>query len=375
MLNTRFTELSSQRYNRMQMKNYILISVIMASLAISLSVYMFLSKSVTPFNKIKVSDETCSEQNPGETLGNRTTEKRTDINSLRIAAFGDYGTGGNCELAVANLVKSFDPDLIITTGDNSYISSRKLRPGPIDDNIGKFYNNYIGDYNGSYGKGSVINRFFPSVGNHDDNDGDLSVYLDYFNLPGVGANSSGNERYYDFVKGPVHFFAVNSVEETEPHGISKTSIQAQWLKQQLALSKAPWKIVYFHHSPYSSARHGPKRTLQWDFEDWGATAVLSGHDHVYERILRDDNDDNIVMPYIIVGSGGHPSMYKFSNRLVKGSRAQYNAAHGALIIEATKKQIKFTFHSIQNKGTLIDSHTIRRGARGDDGPQARVGDE
>lgn len=41
--------------------------------------------------------------------------------------------------------------------------------------------------------------------------------------------------------------------EGEPDGITADSLQAIWLKKQLALSQAPWKIVYMHHSPYSSS--------------------------------------------------------------------------------------------------------------------------
>ena len=292
--------------------------------------------------------------------------------SLRFAAFGDYGNDGPDELAVANLVNGFDPDLIVTTGDNSYTSG--VRPGPIDDNVGQYYSDYIGNYTGAYGPGSPVNRFFPSIGNHDDNQGDLSVYLDYFTLPGVGTNTSGNERYYDFVQGPVHFFALNSISE-EPDGNSNTSIQAQWLQTQLASSTSPWNIVYMHHSPYSSSsNHGSSSTRQWDFEDWGATAVLSAHDHLYERILRNDNGDNFDLPYFVTGLGG-AGAYNFSSTLVEGSSAQYNAAHGALIVDATATNITFAFHSVENGGTQIDSYMIERGTVGNDVLLGSAGDD
>ena len=38
---------------------------------------------------------------------------------------------------------------------------------------------------GAYGLGSVENRFFASLGNHDYSDGaGVTAYLDYFDLPG-----------------------------------------------------------------------------------------------------------------------------------------------------------------------------------------------
>ena len=42
------------------------------------------------------------------------------FSQVKFAAIGDYGLAGPNELAVANLVKSWNPDFIITTGDNNY---------------------------------------------------------------------------------------------------------------------------------------------------------------------------------------------------------------------------------------------------------------
>jgi len=40
--------------------------------------------------------------------------------TVRFAATGDYGSSSSNELAVANLIKSWNPDFIITLGDNNY---------------------------------------------------------------------------------------------------------------------------------------------------------------------------------------------------------------------------------------------------------------
>lgn len=266
--------------------------------------------------------------------------------AIRFAAFGDYGSREG-EPAVAQLVDSLDVDFIVTTGDNTYGSA------PIDDQIGQYYSDYIGNYQGDYGAGSATARFFPSLGNHEYSDpagGDnASNYLEYFTLP-------GNERYYDFTAGPVHFFALNSNSE-EPDGRSSTSEQAQWLKAELASSTSPFNIVFFHHPPYSSGAHGSTEVMQWPFEEWGATAVLNGHEHSYERILRDDNDDGVVMPYIVAGLGGADPR-GFDDTPVAGSAEQYNDNYGTLLVEASESSITFDFISVENGGTLIDSYTI-----------------
>ena len=95
----------------------------------------------------------------------------------------------------------------------------------------------------------------------------------------------------------MHFFALDS-DPREPHGRSIHSEQARWLRERLASSTATWKIVYMHHPPYSSGSHGSVEEMQWPYQEWGATAVLAGHDHVYERIVRDG------FPYFVNGLGG-----------------------------------------------------------------------
>ena len=266
-----------------------------------------------------------------------------DVDEIQFAVFGDYGDDSSGEQAVADLVDSLNVDFIITTGDNSYGSTN------IDDNIGKYFSDYIGNYVGAFGSGSDINRFFPSIGNHDYSDGDgITAYLDYFTLP-------GNERYFDIEMGPVHLFAINS-NTGEPDGRSSSSTQAQWLESELAASDAPHKVVYMHHPPYSSGSHGSIAKMQWPFEDWGATAVLTGHDHNYERIIRDDNSDGTDISYFVSGLGGR-SLRPIES-LVSGSEAQFDQNYGTMLVRATDTTITFEFYSIDGGGTLIDTFTI-----------------
>ncbi len=266
--------------------------------------------------------------------------------TIRFAAFGDYGTGCCAESAVASLVSSLDPDFIITTGDNRY--------GPdIDVAVGQFYSDYIGNYVGTYGEGSPINRFFPALGNHDYNEvGGVNVTLDYFTLPGGAiptSGTSGNERYYDYVQGPVHFFVLNS-DSREPDGRSSTSLQAQWLQTQLAVSTSPWQIVYLHFAPFSSGDiHGSDPALQWPFEAWGADAVLAGHDHTYERLQKGG------IPYFVTGSGGK-SLYALGPTPDPDSQFFYVGDFGTMLVEACAARLSFEFHSVSEG--IVDSHSV-----------------
>ena len=257
---------------------------------------------------------------------------------VHFAVIGDYGLSGAAEQSVATLVKSWNPDFILTTGDNNYPSGSAAT---IDPNIGQYYSKFISPYSGSYGAGAATNNFFPSAGNHDW-DSNLIPYQAYFALP-------GNERYYDFVKGPVHFFVLDS-DSREPDGITPTSRQATWLQARLATSTSPWRLVYMHHPPYSSSGvHGSTPSLQWPYQQWGISAVLSGHDHTYERIMKNG------LPYFVNGLGGNSSIYPFGTP-VAGSVVRYNSDYGAMLVDATDSAITFQFINRNNAG--IDTFTL-----------------
>jgi hypothetical protein len=259
----------------------------------------------------------------------------------RFVVIGDYGTTEPESFAVAALVRALEPLLVLTVGDNNYPSGAATT---IDENVGQHYRAFIHPYVGSYGAGARSNRFFPSLGNHDWSTSGAQPYLDYFELP-------GNERYYDFRRGPVHFFALDS-DAHEPDGVTRDSAQAAWLENELRASDAPFRIVYLHHAPYSSgSNHGSQGELQWPFKEWGASLVLAGHDHVYERV------SIAGLPYIVNGLGGRDT-YTFDDAL-GGSELRFNDAHGALLIEADREFAHLRF--MTSDGSVQDDFVLPRG--------------
>lgn len=256
-----------------------------------------------------------------------------------FAAIGDYGSDNENEKAVAELVKSWNSDFIITLGDNNYFTGDSAT---IDKNIGKYYHEFIYPYKGDFGEGATYNRFFPALGNHDLVTDNAQPYFDYFTLP-------GNERYYDFVKGNIHFFVLDS-DPAERDGTSASSKQARWLKNKLNLSKSLYNIVYFHHPPFTSgAVHRGAEYMRWPFREWGASIVLAGHEHVYERLYIDS------LYYVVNGIGG-TSLYEFG-AIETGSIFRYNAEYGAMKVSATSDSMSFYLYSINNH--LKDSFSIK----------------
>jgi hypothetical protein len=255
----------------------------------------------------------------------------------RFAVIGDYGINSAGERAVATMIKGWRPDFVITTGDNNYPSGGA---DTIDVNIGQYFHELIGGYIGQFGCSAATNRFFPALGNHDLYTGAGRPYFDYFQLP-------GNERYYDFVRGPVHLFAIDS-DGSEPDGNGADSKQAAWLRDTLATSPARWQVVYMHHPPYSSSSHGSTVELQWPYAQWGADLVMAGHDHSYERI------DANGITYIVNGLGGAEN-YPIGTP-VPGSRFSYTGGFGALLVDADATVMHLRFYGVG--GQLIDDTTL-----------------
>jgi hypothetical protein len=267
--------------------------------------------------------------------------------ALRFAVIGDYGTaaygGGyiDSEASVAALVSTFRPAFILTLGDNNYPNGLATT---IDVNIGQFYHSYIHPYTGQYGPGATENRFFPCLGNHDWNSGTIKAYVNYFELP-------GNERYYDIGKGPVRIFCIDS-EPQEPDGITADSVQAAWLKEVMMGAHEPFKLVIMHRPPYSSGLHGSAPELRWPFAEWGATAVMAGHEHSYERL----SVDGIV--YFVNGLGG-ASPYGYSSPKLPETQLRHTGGFGATLVEVSHDGTTMTFMTITTSGALIDNYAVK----------------
>lgn len=259
-------------------------------------------------------------------------------NIFTMAVVGDYGVASEAEGAVADLIRSWDPDMVLTVGDNIYIADDPL--ATFERNVGAYYGDFISPSLDG-------NKFWPCMGNHDWEGDTAPEYIQFFNLP-------GNERYYTFRKGDVQLFAVNS-DTHEPDGTSKTSKQAMWLKNELAKSTAKWKIVYFHHPPYATGCHTSSTYMRWPFKQWGADVVISGHDHSYGRRIQDG------FPYFVSGLGGHrrcPSLYLQDLPDDEIPQARYLDNWGALKITVHPNALNFEFITIDRE--VIDQYMVAK---------------
>ena len=148
------------------------------------------------------------------------------------------------------------------------------------------------------GNPTTINRFFPALGNHDYSDGGgLAEYLSYFTLPGAGipaGSRTGQERYYDFIQGPVHLLVSTAWARSKvgPIWWPKNGSKRVWQPP-----RRPGNWSFCITRPIQ-ATHGPTAVVHGRTRAWGADAVLAGHDHTYERLQIGE------IPYFVNGLAG-----------------------------------------------------------------------
>ncbi|MCM2374491.1 carbohydrate-binding domain-containing protein [Aporhodopirellula aestuarii] len=280
---------------------------------------------------------------------NPDTRALPDANEVTFAAFGDYGIANAQTPLISSLVHGLSADIILGLGDSRYAGETYAGVH------GAFYPYYLNgaqpNEDAPTGGTSQINRFFAAPGNHDfDDAGGINEFINYFSLPGDGvptASSTGSELHYDFLWGPAHFFVIDA--ESFLNDPSSATAQTAWLQSQLLASTSPWQIVVMHNPPFSSGDdHGSEPALQLDYALWGADLVLTGHDHIYERLERGG------ITYIVSGLGGK-SIRSFDD-IETGSIARYKDNFGVSMFTATETQIIGSFIDIN--GVVQDSFVI-----------------
>jgi len=248
--------------------------------------------------------------------------------SVRFAAIGDNGTGTKEQYDVAAQMERFHQrfpfDFVVMLGDNIYGGQTAA------DFKLKFEDPYKPLLDGGV-------KFYASLGNHDNPN---ERFYKPFNM--------GGKRYYSFKNANATFFALDS-NYMDPEQVS-------WLQQQLSSSSSDWKISFFHHPLHSDGQfHGAdvdlRARIEPILENNGVYVVLSGHDHVYERISPQHG-----VTYFVIGNSGQLRFHNLrpSSQMMKG----YDEDCGFALFEIAGDELYFQV--ISRKGATIDSGVISR---------------
>jgi acid phosphatase type 7 len=203
-------------------------------------------------------------------------------------------------------------------------------------------------------------RTHPVPGNHDYWFGDSSGYYGYFGVA-AGAPDRG---YYSFELGSWHIVALNSNIAMRPG-----SPQEQWLRSDLATHRQRCTLAYWHHPRFSSGiTHGSDLATQplWDaLYEAGATIVIAGHEHNYERFAPQTpegaRDTVRGIREFVAGTGGGPSDY-FGGQPQENSEVR-SSPHGVLALTLYDRRYHWQFLGVPGEA-FTDSGTAacHRGA-------------
>ena len=249
--------------------------------------------------------------------------------SVKFAVMGDTGSGTQLQRDVgAMMVKYhalFPFDFVLMMGDNLY-----GREAPQD-----FERKFAEPYKALLDQKV---KFYATLGNHDQ---PLEVNYKDFNMNG--------KEYYRFTKGKIAFYSLNSNYMDQK--------QVQWLENELGHETAEWKVMFFHHPPYSSAKtHGSDRRLREVVEPiflkYGVDVVLSGHDHVYERMKPQKG-----IYYFVSGAGGKLRSGDVGRQSGITEKSYDRDLH-FMLFEVSGNEMYF--QAISRTGETIDSGVINR---------------
>src|SRR5215204_6971382 len=247
--------------------------------------------------------------------------------SVRFLFLGAAGTDYREEYEVANQMvrygRAFPFTFAIMLGDNIYGSER---PQDFDKKFTRPYKVLL----------DADVEFHAALGNHDDPN---QRYFKPFNL--------GGNRYRTFKKGNVRFFVIDS-NYLDPE-------QVKWLEKELDASGSDWKIAYFHHPLYTTARRGPevelRAILEPIFVKHSVDVVFTGHEHIYERLQPQQG-----IYYFTVG--GAAKLRKGDTRPGPLIAARYDRDRSFLLAEVAGDSLYF--QTINRKGATVDRGIVAR---------------
>jgi uncharacterized protein (TIGR03437 family) len=228
--------------------------------------------------------------------------------SLTFLAVGDSGTGGAEQLAIARRMSAErDAAFVLHTGDLAYPagSYADLREG------------YLRAYSDLMGRAA----FFPCPGNHEYYTQSVRPYQN------LRMGGSSDLTYYAVDYGPLRIISVDSNDPMIPP--VEENAMLQWLDEELSRNTSFWRIVIYHHPPYTAGMHInddfvrlSRERLTPLMDKHAVPLVLNGHEHLYQRSLPVRGglvtEDGRGTVYITTGGGGGP-LYPYTPHALAAS--------------------------------------------------------
>ena len=245
-----------------------------------------------------------------------------------FAVVGDFGSGTSNERAVASMIGSWDPDFVLTVGDNAY----PLGSAGLLDRV----------IFGPYAAVMRESAWFPALGNHDVKANGGKPELKAF-------HSLGNERWYRFTWGNTAVTVLDSNLSVGPD-----SPQLRFARRSLALTSC-FRFAALHHPPWeppgSRIAPGLRRNIVPLVEKNGVQVVFEGHLHAYAR-----SRPHHGVLYVAVGTGG-AELDDDADKLTIPSARVVEGRYGALRVDVAGRAARFRYQTVD--GRVRDDFRLR----------------
>lgn len=198
----------------------------------------------------------------------------------------------------------------------------------------------------------IMKKIHPAPGNHEHLSGGTAPYYTYFGKL-AGPSTKG---YYSYDVGEWHVIVLNSeIVVSGAFSNLEQTAQEEWLRAELKGTTKPCTMAYWHNPRFSSGWHGSDPRLQaiWQvLYDGGATLVMNGHDHDYERFLPQTpagvrDSANGIAEYVVGTGGGN--LRGFQARPAPNSASQVQGYYGVLKLTLGKGEYRSVFVDVNSR--------------------------
>jgi hypothetical protein len=241
--------------------------------------------------------------------GSFTTAPSRLEGRLSFVVFGDYGADTDEERAVAALAVAQRPRLLVTTGDNSYLAATA---GLLDRNLFIPLRELLA-MAPNYGVVGDHDLVFPAG---------RRALVEALDWPG------GGDRF-DLRYGPLQFVGL---------GLRADRDDLVFAARALARPGPAARFVLVHQPPKAGNPVLPLLLAR------GATAVLAGHLHAYERRERPEAPG---VPLLTVGTGGAPRNPLATPR--SGDASVHLAEFGLLRVDVEPGRVSYRFLDVEGR--------------------------
>jgi hypothetical protein len=228
---------------------------------------------------------------------------------ITLVSFGDYGSGSDDEYAVGRLAAAISPDLVLSSGDSSYLIAA---PPLLDRAIFAPLHDLLAQA-----------PMVAALGEHDLAWNDGSAVISALRLPG---------HHYAVQYGPVQIVVLGLQADASAVAYATATLGR-------CATPCPVRLVLAHRA---IAADDPILPL---LRERHVTAILAGHLHRYERLARNG------IPAFTVGTGGEgagPAAYTPASRDAQTSLI----ANGLLRIDILGNHVTYQF--LDDQGRVRD---------------------